>query len=280
MDKLNQVGISFRDSITAMWRSIFEALPAVLMALLIMLIGWLVARSLSYLVFKGIQLSRVEEWTGRALGKDLKHQPDSKWSLAMMARKVIYFTVILLFAVFASETLGWQVVTQELSKLIAYLPRIFSAVVIFIVGLYIAGFVKQAIHAGVQSLSVQGSSVISAIVFYVIMTLVTITSLAQAGIDTGAVTANFVIIIGSIFLSFALAFGLGARDILRNMVAGLYTRKSFVVGQRILFADVEGTIESMESVNFILRVQGQKVSLPISRLLDEKVVIISDPREG
>lgn len=277
MDNMNQIGRSFWESITVMWYKIFAALPSILTALLIMLIGWLVARSLSFLLFKAIQVSKVESLVSKALGRSVSHENDSKWSLAIVVRKAVYFTIILLFAVFASEVLGWQVVTLELSRLIAYLPRIFSAVVIFIVGLYIAGFIRHAIHAGIHSLNVSGSGVISAMVFYLIMTLVTITALSQTGIDTNAVTANFVIIIGSIFLSFALAFGLGARDILRNMVAGLYTRKSFCVGQRIIIEGVEGTIERMNSINFILQVDQRKVSIPVSKLLEENVVIVSEP---
>jgi len=260
-----------------MWYKIFETLPSILTAIVIMLIGWIVARSLSYLVFKGIQLSKLENLASKAIGKNITQQEDSKWSLAIVLKKIVYYTVLLLFAVFASEVLGWQVVTQELSKLIAYLPKLFSAVIIFLIGLYIAGFIRKALHMGTASFNIQGSSIISTLVFYVLMTLITVTALSQAGIDTGAVTANFLIIIGSIFLSFAVAFGLGARDLLRNMVAGLYARRSFYVGQHILIDGMEGNIEQINTINFILGMKDMKVSIPIAKLLDEKVVIYNDP---
>ncbi|MBL7758142.1 MAG: mechanosensitive ion channel, partial [Chitinophagaceae bacterium] len=123
----------------------------------------------------------------------------------------------------------------------------------------------------------QASGLISTIAYYVIMILISITSLNQAGIDTGAITSNFIIIIGSIFLAFALAFGLGAKDVLGNILAGLYTKKNFHVGQRIRVQDTEGVIERMDSINFILKTDNKLISIPIRKLVEEKVEIIDVP---
>ncbi|MBN8861826.1 MAG: hypothetical protein J0H92_00560, partial [Sphingobacteriales bacterium] len=67
MDKIQTVGQNFWDAFNAMWHKIFETLPGILIALVIMLIGILVARSLSYLVSKAIQLSKFEKFTSSAL---------------------------------------------------------------------------------------------------------------------------------------------------------------------------------------------------------------------
>lgn len=276
MDKIQTAGQNFWDAFNIMWHKIFEALPGILIALLIMVIGVLVARSLSYLVYKAVQLSRFEKFTSKALGRDVSQKTETGWTLALVIKKAIYWTVILLFAVFASETLGWEVVTQEISNLIAYLPRLFSALIIFIIGLYMAGFVRKAINTGITSVGVQASGLISTIAYYVIMVLVSITSLNQAGIDTGAITSNFVIIIGSVFLAFALAFGLGAKDVLGNILAGLYTKRNFHVGQKIRIENMEGIIERMDSVNFMLRTEKGRISIPIKKLMEEKVEIMDN----
>jgi len=276
MDKIQTAGQNFWDAFNIMRHKIFEALPGILIALLIMVIGVLVARSLSYLVYKAVQLSRFEKFTSKALGRDVSQKTETGWTLALVIKKTIYWTVILLFAVFASETLGWEVVTQEISNLIAYLPRLFSALIIFIIGLYMAGFVRKAINTGITSVGVQASGLISTIAYYVIMVLVSITSLNQAGIDTGAITSNFVIIIGSVFLAFALAFGLGAKDVLGNILAGLYTKRNFHVGQKIRIENMEGIIERMDSVNFMLRTEKGRISIPIKKLMEEKVEIMDN----
>lgn len=276
MDRFTTVGQNFWDSLNVMWQKVFETVPNILISLLIMLIGWLVARSLSFLVFKAIQLSKLEQFTSKAIGRDVSEKTENGVNLAQIVKKIVYWTVILLFAVFASETLGWVVVTQELGNLLTYLPKLFSAVVIFIIGLYIAGFIRQAISTGINSLRLQASGVVSTAAYYLIMILVTITALNQAGIDTGAITTNFIVIIGSLFLAFALAFGLGAKDILGNMVASLYAKKTFHSGQVIKINGVEGTIEKIDSVNLILNIGERRVTMPVKKLVEETVEIISE----
>ena len=228
------------------------------------------------MVFKAIQLSKLEQFTSKAIGRDVSEKTENGVNLAQIVKKIVYWTVILLFAVFASETLGWVVVTQELGNLLTYLPKLFSAVVIFIIGLYIAGFIRQAISTGINSLRLQASGVVSTAAYYLIMILVTITALNQAGIDTGAITTNFIVIIGSLFLAFALAFGLGAKDILGNMVASLYAKKTFHSGQVIKINGVEGTIEKIDSVNLILNIGERRVTMPVKKLVEETVEIISE----
>ena len=276
MNKIQTIGQNFWDSVSVMWMKIFDVLPNILIAIIILLIGWLVARSLSYIVFKAIQLSKVEKFASKALGRDVTKKSETGWNMALIVKKAVYWAVILLFAVFASETLGWQIVTQELSNIIAYIPRLLTAVVIFIIGMYIAGFVRQAISVGVNSTGIRASGVISTIAYYLILVLVTITVLNQAGVNTGAITSNFVIIIGSVFLAFALAFGLGAKDVLGNIVAGLYTRKNFHSGQRIKIDGKEGTIEKIDSINFVLKTGDSRIIMPIKKLVEETVEIISE----
>ena len=276
MDRFTTVGQNFWDSLNVMWQKVFETVPNILISMLIMLIGWLVARSLSFLVFKAIQLSKLEQFTSKAIGRDVSANTDNGVNLAQIVKKIVYWTVVLLFAVFASETLGWVVVTQELGNLLTYLPKLFSAVVIFIIGLYIAGFIRQAINTGINSLRLQASGVVSTAAYYLIMILVTITALNQAGIDTGAITTNFIVIIGSLFLAFALAFGLGAKDILGNMVASLYAKKTFHSGQVIKINGIEGTIEKIDSVNLILNTGERRVTMPVKKLVEETVEIISE----
>lgn len=276
MDRFTTVGQNFWNSLNVMWQKIFETVPNILISLFIMLIGWLVARSLSFLVFKAIQLSKLEQFTSKAIGRDVSEKTENGVNMAQIVKKIVYWTVILLFAVFASETLGWVVVTQELGNLLTYLPKLFSAVVIFIIGLYIAGFVRQAINTGINSLRLQASGIVSTAAYYLIMTLVTITALNQAGIDTGAITSNFVVVIGSLFFAFSLAFGLGVKDILGNMVSGLYAKKIFHSGQVIKINGMEGTIEKIDSVNLILNINERRVTMPVRKLVEETVEIISE----
>lgn len=136
--------------------------------------------------------------------------------------KFVYWIILLIFFVLASDTLGWTVVSESVSDLIFYLPKLFSAIVVFIIGLYIANFIKKALSGIFDSLNVSTGKVISNIAFYIIIVIISITALNQAGVNTKIVTSNVNMIIGGVILAFAVAFGFGAKDILGNILIYSY----------------------------------------------------------
>src|SRR5690554_7824335 len=91
--------------------------------------------------------------------------------------------------------------------------------------------------------------------------------LNQAGIDTTLVTNNISIIFGVIFASVALSFGLGSKDIVKEILYSYYLRKSVQVGDKIKIEDdnVEGTIASIDNINVKILVRTGVVLYQIGR---------------
>jgi small-conductance mechanosensitive channel len=119
--------------------------------------------------------------------------------------------------------MNWEVVSKEIGNLLRYLPRLFSAIALFMIGIYIARFVKNAIKGFYESFDLSGSKIISTLVFYIIAVIVTITAMNQAGIDTTVVTNNVTIILGAFLLAVAIGFGLGSREVIRDLLRTFYT---------------------------------------------------------
>ncbi|MFT7071506.1 mechanosensitive ion channel family protein [Patiriisocius sp. Uisw_017] len=105
--------------------------------------------------------------------------------------------------------MNWQFIFLEIGNLLSYLPRLFSAIALFMVGIYIAKFIKKSIQDFYNSFDFAGSKIISSLVFYIIAIIITITSLNQAGIDTTVVTNNVTLILGAFLLAMHrwIAFG-------------------------------------------------------------------------
>ena len=119
----------------------------------------------------------------------------------------------MVFLILGSDLLGLSIVSSEVGKLISYLPKIFSAFIIFGFGLYLANTVRQSIQQMIKSLEINGSRLISTIIFYIIVAIISITALNQAGINTDVITKNLSIILGAFLAAFAIALGLGTRDV-------------------------------------------------------------------
>ena len=71
----------------------------------------------------------------------------------------------------------WEIVSVEIGKLLGYLPKLFSAIALFMIGLYIASFIKKAVLGLFESFDLQGGSMISSFVFYIIIVTITITAI-------------------------------------------------------------------------------------------------------
>lgn len=192
---------------------------------------------------------------------------------SQLVGKFVYWIILLLFFVTASDTLGWTVVSNSIRDLINYLPKLFSAIVIFVIGLYIANFVRKALIGLFDSLGVSTGKIVSSFAFYIILVIISLTALKQAGIDTSAITSNVNLIIGGIILAFAVSFGFAARNILGNILSTFYSRNTFKVGQKIELGDIKGEIEKIETVSVTIKTAKGKFVVPSSRLVSENVKV-------
>jgi hypothetical protein len=114
-----------------------------------------------------------------------------------MSSKVAFNTD---FCLLGSDIFGLDMLSQGISNFIAYLPRLLTAILIFIGGVYIGTIVKKAIHSMFKSLEITRGNLVGNIAFYVIVVFISITALDQAGNDTSVIKSNLTLILGSIVL--------------------------------------------------------------------------------
>jgi len=261
-------------SLKAMGENLMGALPNILGAIILLIMGWVIAKVVSKVIARLLKGPRVEKWTQKINGSESMQENGMSIAPAKVISQFVYWLILLVFFITASDTLGWQSVSTEVGGLLRYLPKLLSAIIIFVIGMYIANFIKQAILATFISLGVSGAKLISTIAFYVIIVILTVTAMNQAGIDTEILTHNITLILGSVLFAFALAFGLGARDILQNILSGLYSRKSFNPGEKVRLEGIEGVIEAIDSVNVTLKTSEGKIVIPAKDFISSKVEII------
>jgi hypothetical protein len=197
---------------------------------------------------------------------------------SVIVGKFIFWVIFLLFIVTATETLGWTVVATEITNLIRFIPNLFIGIIIFIIGLYIANFIRSLINTSFSSLGISSGKIMSEIAFYIIMIVITLTALKQTGINTRIIDNNITIIIGIIVGAFALSFAISSRDVLQNILAGFYSKNNFHVGQNIKIDGVTGEIIKIDSIHLVIKSSKDKIVFPVSKLITEKVEIISETK--
>ncbi len=275
METINEWKNVTLDSLSGMGKEIALAFPKILGAIVILFLGWIVIRIILFLLKKILKLAKIDVLNDKVNGMDVTGKGDLKIDLTKIILGFVRWFMILVFLIVAADILDWHIISKEIGNLLNYLPRFFSALVLLMLGFYIGNFVKNTIKRLFDSLEFGGSNIVSNLFFYVIVIFMSITALNQAGVDTTIITNNITLILGSFLLAFALGVGLGSREIVADLLRSFYTRKTYVVGDKIVIDGDEGTIKAIDNNSLTLETQEGKFVIPIKDVVSQKVQIKS-----
>lgn len=258
-----------------LWIDFIDFLPQLLKGFAFLIIGWLLIKLILFIIKKALGYTNIDSLPEKLNVDEIFGNSEIKIQPTKIIVTTIKWVLILIFVIVGSELLGLRMVSEQLSNLIAYLPKLISALIIFAIGIYIANIVRKTITAMFKSLELTGGNLIGNIAFYLIAIIVSVTALNQAGINTDLITSNLTIILGAILASFTIAFGLGSRDVIKRLLFGYYSRKNLQVGQTINVEGVEGVIESIDNICVVLVTKAGKMVIPIKDIVDHKIEIIN-----
>jgi hypothetical protein len=265
----------FFKSLTAFGQTFMRAIPGIIGAILIILLGWLFAKIISGAIQRILKVIKFDKLGEKVNVKDFLQKANITLTPSKLIGKFVYWLVILLVIITASDTLGWSAVSDEISKLLGYLPQLLAAIVFFIVGVYIATFVKDVILGATKTLGISAGKVISTFVFYLLMILVVLTALDQAGIDTSIITSNLLLIIGSIMAAAAISYGFASRDLLASILGSFFGKRTFSLGQTIEIDGKQGKLVSLTNVSVTNQLNDkEKLVIPASQLIVKQIKII------
>ncbi|GAB4199156.1 MAG: hypothetical protein OHK0057_14850 [Thermoflexibacter sp.] len=265
----------FLNSFQHLLSELLGAVPKILGAILLLILGIIIARLVAVIIIKTLRITRFDEWMHKLKVHDLFEKAQIKTSVAEIIARFAYWVILLIFLVGISETLGWSAVSQKISLFINFLPKVFISLIILIIGLYIASLVRQTIIAAFLSFGLSFGKLVSSAFFYFLLLFVVVIALEQLDIDTTIITSNVLIIIGGAVLAFAISYGFASKDILNNFLASLYSKNNFQIGQKIILEDgAIGEIVKMDNISVTLKTEEGKLILPIKTLINEKIRII------
>ena len=274
MNQLEQWRQIILNSLTTLGEEIMRILPGILAAFLLLLVGWLLAKIFSRLITRLFRLLHFDKLASRINELKWMQKADYKIVPSKIIGKFVYWVILLLFIITATDTLGWSAVSQSFNQLITYLPQLFSAIIIFVVGFYLSNLIKDFIKTTLQSFEIASASVLGETAFYIIMIIVSITALEQAGVETALLTSNITLIIGSFLLAFAVAFAISSREVFKNILSSYYGRGNFHVGQYIKYDNIKGEITKIDRMHVTIKDGKIKHVIPTARLISEEFEII------
>jgi len=250
-----------------------EAAPKLLFALLILIIGRLIAGILRRVVRRVLAGLQVDKLAERLNDIDLVQRTGMKIQISNVIAQMVYFVLMLGFIIFATDMLGIPAITDMVRDVIDYLPALFSAFVLFLLGLFLADMIRGIVLTTCQSMGIPSAKLIATVVFYFLFITIAVSALSQAKISTGFIASNLTVVIGALALAFAVGYGLASRDLVANYLAGHYNRNKVRVGDEIAIDGARGKVVLIDSTSLILQTAERAIIVPLSKMTTEKVEV-------
>ncbi len=273
MDKYLQTDRSI-DFFKNIWQEILNILPKLLLVVVFVLIAWLFIKLFLLILKRILKAVKVDSLITKLNKSEIFGKKDFNIVPSKFILETVRYLLILVFIIIAADILNLKAISGGISKFIGYLPILLSALAIFVIGVYIASLIRKAVAKAIKSFEMTGSKLISNMIFYLIVIFVTITALNQAGINTEIITKNIILLIGAVLISFTIAFGLGARDVVQRLLFGFFSKRNFQAGQRIRTKKIEGVIQNIDNICVKIKTNKGVLVIPIKEFVNQKIEII------
>ena len=189
-----------------------DLLPRLGLALVILIIGYFVARAVKFVVVKALRAGNFHVLSDRAGIDGFLGNGGVRADTSEIIGLLFYWVVILAALVIGFNGLGLNYITDLLVRLLLFVPKVIVAIVILAFGAYFARFIGNAVCAYAKALHLQDADLLGRLAQYAIVTFVVLIALDQVDIGGDIVRQTFLIVLAGLVLALALAFGIGGKD--------------------------------------------------------------------
>ena len=270
---------SWREAITEMFRSIPGYLPALVSALLLLLVGWILA-FLARAFLRRVLTAAVDR-LGRnhSIGSALERSGIRQRVLWLVGGGV-YWIILFYFFAAAAERLQLNVLTALANNLAAYLPRLLLGLVIVLAGFLGGNLAYGAVSAAAASAGVRDGNVFGRAVQFLLFFMGFVVGAEQIGIQSTLLTVMVAIVFGTAFGGAALAFGLGSGLAASNIISAHYIMKTYRPGQTVRIGDIQGRILEITRTDVVLETAEGQVLVPARKFSEEASVLLTGEKAG
>ena len=202
--------------VTGAWNAfatkITAFLPKFLGAVLIFVVGLVIARLLKFAVERFLRLVHLDSATEKTGVKAFLAKGDIHKSLSSILGTLVYWFIMILVIVASLDALGLPIVSDLLNVVFLYVPNVVAAVIVLVLGMLVGNLLAAVVRTAASNAGLKAAEGLSRTALYAIIFFSGAIALIQLGIGKEVVVSAFEIAFGATALALALAFGLGGRD--------------------------------------------------------------------
>jgi small-conductance mechanosensitive channel len=264
---------SLMSAITGVLNSLSDSFaaftPRALTALVVFLAGLLLAKIAARVIKTTFARLKVDDLLERVGLTEILHKLGLRETPGYLLSRLVFYLLLLLFTQSAAEAVGLTAISGSITAFFGYLPHFVAASIVLLIGMLIAQFAGGAVTRSARDSGIEFAPILGRIVSSLVIFLAGLMAVTQLRIDTEIIHSVVLIMLAGAALALALTFGLGTREITRNLVAGFYVRKLFEVGKDLEVNEVDGTLAGITPLHTVIEKDGQLVTVPNSVFLEK-----------
>jgi hypothetical protein len=212
MPTLATWGDVVQTSFESLWAGFAVMFPRLLGAVIVFLIGLLLAAVLKNVIVRVSGWLRLDMLSDKLELKSSFEKAGIRLRVDQLLGWIVRWFVIVAALIAAADILEWPQVTLFLREVVVYLPNVFIAVVVLLAGMLLANFVRDIVHKAVVAAKLESADFLSGIARWAIFIFALMAALVQLQIAEELIRMLFAGFVAMLALSMGLAFGLGGKD--------------------------------------------------------------------
>lgn len=268
-----------QDTLTTTFKTLYmqttDFLPKAIVAVVVLLVGYFVARLAAKLVTtlgEKINLQYAAERGGLV---DSLKAIGIKRSVPAIFGTVVFWTLIVLFVMSAAKSLNFDELSNAMNEVFVYMPNVLAALVIVVVGLLAASFLRGVVAASADRVGVSYAAALANVAYYAVVLVTLMAAFEKISIEFELLNQAILIVLGGLALAFGLAVGLGGRDVVAGIMSGYYLRQRLQAGDFVTVGTLEGRVREVGPVATIVETEEDGLmnrrSVPNTKMLQEAV---------
>lgn len=202
------------------WNEIAAFLPDLLVAILLLLIGWLIASAIGKMVTRLLRTLDADQFLRESGAEVSFSRTGHRIDVSQLVGKLVKWFLLVIVLVTVFDTLGLEQINAFLTgQLLPFLPHVLVAIVVILIATVLAGLAENAIRILAETAGVRNAAFLGTIARTALWTLGILIAVSELGIAEEFIHAVFIGLVGALSLALGLSFGLGGRQAASDYIA-------------------------------------------------------------
>jgi len=255
------------DSVVSAYDKVWGILPEILFAILVIFVGWIAAVLVHHIVLWILGFFAVDKLAAKTPLQGMLKSIGIHKSISDILGWLVFWLMILLTLIVASDTLHLQQVSEGLAVITNYIPQVIAALLMIVFGMLLAKFLQMITLQTLNRMDIGYKKFVGKAVQLVVLVFVFVAAIDQLGFNLHYILNGIVTIVSVGLLMLGLGAAFGARTVIDNATSCQQLKRQLSIGDEISVQDVTGTVKEFTMTNIVLDTSNGTKILPASHLL-------------